>query len=310
MLDLICPHDKSILQIHARQYHCPSCHRNYPVVDGVICTLEKPDPFYEGAYGNQTDFIPRSEKPWHVWPLWLINSGYVWAVRKSVRAGSTVVELGCAGGVRYFGKRYQMIGCDLSWAALKTLDFYPTRIQSNAASCIPLPDQSVDAVVSSYFWEHIPPNIKPKILQECQRVLKPNGKLVFLYDVETANPLIARYKQKALALYNQLFIDGDGHYGYQWPSENLSLFKEAGFRVLEHRGLEKTWIQGSSVYKKLVQFPNARVMMVSKIDQGPLFYFWTALTRFVDVVICPWLPERWARIDRVVACRESDHVYQ
>lgn len=300
MIDLICPECKSPLEHRALYYRCTTCCRDSPIVDGVVCTLERPDEFYEGAYGNQTHYLPRSEKSWHVWPLWLINSGYIWAVRKSVPAGATVVELGCAGGVRYFGSRYQMIGFDLSWAALKTLDFYSARVQADAVACIPLPDESVDAVVSSYFWEHIPPNLKPTILLECRRVLKPNGRLIFLYDVETENPLINRYKKRSPGIYKQLFIEGDGHCGYQWPSENLSLFKAAGFRVLEHRGLEKTWIQGSSVYKKLAHFPNARFRMAARLGQGPLFYIWTVLTRFVDVVVCPLLPERWARIDRVI----------
>lgn len=86
---LICPHDKATLQAYAGYYHCPDCQRRYPLIDGVVCTLDKPDAFYEGAYGNQTHFLPRSEKPWHVWPLWLINSGYVWAVREAVSACST-----------------------------------------------------------------------------------------------------------------------------------------------------------------------------------------------------------------------------
>ncbi|RUQ38283.1 MAG: class I SAM-dependent methyltransferase [Candidatus Competibacteraceae bacterium] len=299
---LICPHDKATLQAHAGYYHCPDCQRRYPLIDGVVCTLDKPDAFYEGAYGNQTHFLPRSEKPWHVWPLWLINSGYVWAVRKAVPAGATVVELGCAGGVRYFGQCYRMIGCDLSWAALKSLDFYPTRIQADAAACIALPDASVDAVVSSYFWEHIPPDIKPNILKECRRILKPGGKLVFLYDVETANPLIGKYKAQNPALYRKLFIEGDGHFGYQWPAENIALFKTAGFQILEHRGLDKTWIQAPSTYSKLAQFAGGGYLKpLAALGSTRGFYVWTGFMRLVDTLICPWLPERWARIDRIIA---------
>ena len=191
---LICPHDHSPLQVSDSDYNCLVCNRIYPIKEGIVCTLDYPDEFYEGAYENKTHYLPRSEKPWYIWPLWLINGGYVWTVRKFLPQGSTVVELGCAGGVSYFGQRYIMVGCDLSFSSLKLTETYAQRLQCDAATCIPLPDNSVDGVVSSYFWEHIQPAVKPHILKECLRILKPGGKLVFLYDVETENPLIRRFK--------------------------------------------------------------------------------------------------------------------
>ena len=231
-----------------------------------------PDDFYEGAYENKVFFLPHTERPWNVWPLWLINSGYVWTVRRFVPPGATVVELGCAGGVRYFGRRYRMVGCDLSLSSLKKLEFYERRVQADATLCIPLPDKSVDAVVSSYFWEHITPLVKPKILQECQRILRPGGKVVFLYDVETENPLIRRFKSNNPPLYSKLFIEGDGHLGYQRPVENLAIFEEAGFRVVEHHGMEKTCLLSPSAYNKLAEFGNngGRLMKwASRLGQQP-----------------------------------------
>ena len=110
-LTLICPHDHSPLQTSYLEYNCLVCNRKYPINDDIVCTLDYPDEFYEGAYENKTHYLPRSEKPWYVWPLWLINGCYVWTVRKFLPQGSTVVELGCAGGVSYFGQRYTMVGC-------------------------------------------------------------------------------------------------------------------------------------------------------------------------------------------------------
>jgi SAM-dependent methyltransferase len=214
-VSLICPACRSNLdESSPDRCSCSGCGRSYPIEDGVVRLLERTDDFYEGAYQNQVNFVPRSENVWHVWPLWLIHNGYPWAVRQYVPRGAAVVELGCAGGVRYFGERYSMIGCDVSFASLKHLPGYERRVQSDASVCIPLPDESVDAVVSAYFWEHIPPAVKPAILQECWRILRPGGKIVFLYDVETDNPLIEKYKQRDRSLYEKLFIDGDGHLGY------------------------------------------------------------------------------------------------
>lgn len=302
---LICPHDRHLLEPRSEQdLKCAACGRHYPVEDAIVCFMERPDDFYEGAYENQVRFKPKSEKPWHVWPLWLINSGYPWLVRKFVPQGASVIELGCAGGVVYFGKRYRMIGCDLSLSSLKRLSgVYETCIQTDASQCIPLPDNSVDAVVSSYFWEHVSPESKPRILRECRKVLRPGGKLIFLYDVETDNPLIRHYKKESPTLYCRLFIEGDGHLGYQLPEENLNLFRTAGFRILEHSGMEKTWLQSPSVYTKLAEYGGVMGSIFNRVrmlGSQPFFYPYTALMRMVDAFVCPWLPEDWARIALVV----------
>lgn len=297
---LICPTDRALLEEVLCSYKCPKCYKSYLVKDGVACMLDKPDPFYEGHYGNQTHFLPRSDNIFHSWPLWFINSGYLWSLKKHVKAGCKVVELGCAGGVRYFGQRYSMIGCDLSGSGLRTIDFYDQLLQADAAVCIPLPDQSVDAVASSYFWEHIPPEIKPKILQECHRILKPGGKVIFLYDVRTNNPLISFYRNKAPDLYRKLFIEGDGHLGYEWPAENNARFNEAGFKIIENHGLEKTWLQSPSVYDKLAHFPDGEMLCrIAALGDTRFFYLFTVLNRILDTLVS-WLPEKWARIQLTV----------
>jgi len=47
--------------------------------------------------------------------------------------------------------------------------------------------------------------------------------------VETKNPVIRHYKAKDPALYERLFIVGDGHFGYQRPIENLAILKKGIF---------------------------------------------------------------------------------
>lgn len=300
MLQLICPNDSSLLEeTCAGVFRCPSCIASYANLDGVVQFLHEQDDFYEGAYLNKVAFKPRSERLWHAWPLWLISNGFLWTVRKHVPAGATVVELGCASGVDYFAARYKMIGCDVSLSSLKRLA-YQHRIQADASQCIPLQDNSVDAVISSYFWEHMPPDIKPAILKECNRVLRPGGKIIFLYDVETQNPLMARYKKVNPELYKQLFIDGDGHLGYQTPAENARIFQSQGFQIADHRGMEKTFVQSASAYEKLRKFddwPATLFYMFYLAGRTRLFYFYTVFVRLIDVTICRLLPNSWARIE-------------
>jgi SAM-dependent methyltransferase len=167
----------------------------------------------------------------------------------------------------------------------------------------------VDAVVSSYFWEHILPEVKPRILSEVKRILRSGGKLIFLYDVETKNPVIRHYKAKDPALYERLFIEGDGHFGYQRPIRKPGKYLEkADFRVIAHKGMEKTWLLSPSANTKLAQFGafgSGLLTWASRLGQKPFFYSYTALMRIIDTLICPWLPADWARIDLVV-CETND----
>jgi SAM-dependent methyltransferase len=274
----------------------------------VIRFLDREDEFYEGAFENQIHFLPRSERLWNAWPLWLINSGYPWLVRRHVPAGSTIVELGCAGGVKYFGQRYRMIGCDLSLSGLKAAGaFYECCVQADASRRIPVESTSVDAVVSSYFWEHIPRDVKPRILAECLRILRPGGHLIFLYDVATENPLIDRFRRRDPGLYEKLFIEADGHLGYESIAENRALFRRAGLVLVEEHGLEKTPLMGASVFSKLARFgpiPRAVLGWTSVLGRTPFFQAYTGLVRVTDAWLDPLLPERWARTC-VTVCRAA-----
>lgn len=227
----------------------------FPVINQFIVSfLTEKDSFYEGSYLNRVHFKPKSDKWYHSWPLWLISNGYIWNVRKYVEPKSIVLELGCASGVDYFGSRYSMMGLDLSLSSLKHLSNYAYAIQADA-STLPLQDNSVDAIISSYFWEHILPPVKDQMLLEFRRVLKPGGNLVFLFDVETENSFINLLKKRDIALYSRLFLEKDGHIGYETPAANKERFQQHGFQVIKHFGMERTWVQSLSVYEKYRHLP-------------------------------------------------------
>lgn len=303
-VSLVCPIDHHALVDACNVLRCSSCGSSYSVESGVARFLDKDDAFYEGVYRSQVRFVPKSERLWYAWPLWLINSGYMWAVRKHVRDGSTVVELGGAGGVRYFAQRYRMIACDISRSSLASVEGYAARVQTDASHCIPLADGTVDAVVSSYFWEHMSPVMKGDVLRECSRILRPGGKIIFIHDVQTESPLIRSFRARAPELYQRLFLDGDGHVGYESPVENIEGFRRAGFDALFDQGMEKTWIQSTSVYAKLAEFPGRFRWLfarLAKLENGWSFIPYTLLKRLVDTFVAPLLPREWARIQLVVA---------
>jgi SAM-dependent methyltransferase len=309
-LELICPEDRGALLRSAAGWECSKCEHVYREIDGVIKFLDHEEAFYEGAYLNHVRFLPKSEKWNHVWPVWLINNGYLWRVRKNVPEGAVLLELGCAGGIAYFAQRYRTIGLDVSMGSLQTAaKHYELCLQADAAGFIPLADQSVDAVASSFFWEHIPAEAKVRILSELRRVLKPGGRLIFLYDVETFNPLVAAMRKKSPALYNAEFIDRDGHLGYQSPQTNLDTFEAQGFRVVEQLGLERTPLQSTTVYTKMQKWPSpfsgfGRLLHRIDASRASLFAY-IGVLRALDETIGKILPSRWSRMALTVCERKS-----
>lgn len=251
MIQLIDPESRDLLILaeDGKSLLSKSSNKKFVAKQNVFSFLSTPDDFYEGAYLNRIKFNPKSENVLSRLPLWLINNGYLWEVRKQFKPNSILVELGCASGVDYFGSRYRMIGIDLSFTSLTGLQNYKYALQGDATA-LPLADKSVDGIISSYFWEHIPPAVKDKMLAEFRRVLKPGGKLVFLYDVETENGFIKLLKKDNPAKYKELFIDKDGHLGYETPEENKAKFIENRFELIKHFGMERTWFQSHSVYEK------------------------------------------------------------
>ena len=300
MIKLIIPESKVKLKLEGDRsaYKSEDGTSVFEIESNVVRFLAKVDDFYEGSYLNRIKFIPKSEFIWHSWPLWLISNGYLWEVRKQFKPGDAIVELGCASGVDYFGERFKMIGLDLSFESLKCLNNYQIGLQANATG-IPIEDHSVDGVISSYFWEHIPPAIKEKMLVEFKRVLKPGGKIVFLYDVETENKLVGILKNDNPKRYQELFLDGDGHFGYETPEENKNRFLNHGFSVVKHFGMERTFFQSNSVFEKLRRLNGLNGMI------GKIGYFLTTgrFLGYLSIIFIRFIDSTFGRIFRISKSR-------
>jgi len=302
---LLCPLDQTPLAVEAEALTCPTCGRRYPNDEGVIRFSTTNDPFYEGAYDNQVKYLPRGKSFLHTLPLWLISNGYLWTVGKYVKPGSRVAELGCAGGVAWFGRRYVMAGVDVSHHGL-AMAARKYDIALQAENVRSLPDGSLDAVISSYFWEHIPPASKPILLDDIRRVLKPGGRIVFLYDVATANPLISWLRRTGPELYQAHFIDADGHLGYQTVDDNDALFTAHGFEILRSHPMERSPLQSHSVYFKMRYWPGTARLLGRGLDflgRPPFTYLYIALLRVIDETVGRALPRNWGRIAITVAVK-------
>lgn len=236
---LICPDCRSPLLCTETACACSGCGRSYPVEDGVIRFVEA-DAFYEKRYSpSPLRFLPDERRPWGLALLYLVSMHYLWYIRKYVPSQARILDVGCGAGMRYLTTRGRVAGLELSFSSAREMaKLYDLALQANALR-IPLDDGAVDAVVSRFFLEHVPPQDKVPLLAEFRRVLKPGGWLITLQDCECNNPLWRWAKQDPV-LFQERFIENDGHYGLMYASENLALFRQAGFEVVEYHASNKT----------------------------------------------------------------------
>lgn len=303
---LACPVHGTPLTDDEAILRCVTCGEVGCLRGPVLRFLYTKDLFYEGKYHNRTSFLPKGDGFLATLPLRVVLQGYPTTVSRAVPKGATVVDLGCAGGVAWFAQRYRMLGLDISYSALPTAasDYWLT-LQADATR-MPLRSATVDAVISSCFFEHFDESGKLALLAECARVLKPGGKIVFFYDIWTDNPVISTYRNRDPRLYSEQFLEGDGHIGYAGLEENNRLFTRSGFVIDRQTFHERTPWLGNSVWQKLSQWPGlwgiaARAGHLS--STGVLRLPSLAAITLVDATVGRLMPKRYARCVTTVAVK-------
>lgn len=145
---------------------------------------------------------------------------------KYIPKNSTVCDIGCGSNAIFLKSISNLIkfgiGIDKKVEDYKTPKLVLKR--EYALNKIPLEKQSADIVTMTAVLEHM---INPqKILNECFRILKNNGKLIITTPSPKAKPIL-----EFLAFKLRL-IDGNeirDHKNYFWPSEIKTMLIKAGF---------------------------------------------------------------------------------
>lgn len=152
--------------------------------------------------------------------------------RVVTHATGRVLEIGVGSGLNlpFYDPATHVIGLDpskkllsMAYEAACEMGRYVELVEG-AAEAIPLPDQSVDTVVTTWTLCSIPD--AERALVEVRRVLKPKGRLLFVEHGRSCDRRIVRWQDLLTPLWKR--IGGGCHLNR--PIEQL--IRDAGFRVV------------------------------------------------------------------------------
>jgi SAM-dependent methyltransferase len=232
--------------------------------------------------------------------------GYYEAILRFVPRGAVLLDIGCAGGAKLLGESRRAIGLDVSLdAAEKAASKYECAIRSDVRK-LDFFSGSFDAIISSFFWEHIEFEEKNLLLRNFHRWLRPGGKIIFLFDVASQNPLFQWARGKP-DLWREGFIENDGHYGLETASAALKRFAEHGFSVRWRHAMNRSPVQHLPVWGWMAPYSRRSRWLRPLPKLGNwigsrvvLNRFYTGSVQLFDDTLGRLLPLDWSRLLLVV----------
>jgi SAM-dependent methyltransferase len=282
--------------------NCSQCARGVPVRDGVLQLFVADDSFYEGRYTAQTKLSEERIRSLAIRSLLpFVNYGYLSRCLEAIPRGGVVVELGAGGGVRLFGQRFRAVAVDLSQASLAAVPVeYAGRIRGNATS-LDIAPGSCDAVVSSCFFEHMATGKKEALLAAIASWLRPRGRIVMLFDTLSESPPMKRLRRSP-ELFEQCFIQHDGHVGLESVQANLDWFERAGFVLEEGIGLNRLLqhlpvLQWVEPYEDVIWGMGFLARGARAVSDRPVLNrLYTGGVHLFDLTLGRALPTSWSRL--------------
>ena len=166
----------------------------------------------------------------------------VLAERAQIKAGSRVADFcaGLGGPARYLAHRYgaDVTGIELTPARVAGAEQLTRLVGLQDKVCVlqgdvmqvPLPDASMDAVISQEAFLHVPE--LPRAFAEARRILRPGGRFAFTNWVA---------EQPLTQADRQLMWDGMAVQRLYSFEEHRKLLEDAGFSVVSAEDLTADW---------------------------------------------------------------------
>ncbi|MCL4472671.1 MAG: methyltransferase domain-containing protein [Actinobacteria bacterium] len=219
---------------------CSVCGSVYRIREGIPCFVPE-DRFYEGKFTAPTqDGVAQRAGPkrkvkafYDRWSSTTVKHQFTREFLSHYGPGTLILDVGCGGGNEVLAP-WRTVGIDLSFAGLRSAGEIYRAVATADATSLPFADGTFDIINSWDVFGHIPFDYKNAVLAEWKRVLKPGGRMLHIIEAHCTAPFY-KLVQRDHELFQKYFIELDGHYGLELPSQIEARFEAAGFKV------EKNW---------------------------------------------------------------------
>jgi ubiquinone/menaquinone biosynthesis C-methylase UbiE len=235
-----CPQCGGLLHMEDENLASADCGASYQIREGIPCFASEDD-FYEGKFAvptqdgvAQREGVARGVKAFYDrFSSTTVKHQFTRHFLKKFGPETLILDVGCGGGNELL-KDYQTVGIDLSFTGLTAArDIYQAVATADALK-LPFADDTFDIISSWDVFGHVPVPEKGPVLAEWKRVLKPGGYMLHIIEAHCTAPYYKLVRRDE-GLFEKYFIEMDGHYGLELPSEITERFEQAGFQV------EKSW---------------------------------------------------------------------
>ena len=296
---IVCPLCKSCLDHTSDGVFCDNCSKLFPFKKGILC-FGFHDEFYEGKFTSVKDWcLPQTNRIKRIFKFINLSISistfesrfFKNALKQFLNKNQAyILDFGCGGGMVTLAAHANVTGVDLSVASLINAQKIYHQVYQIDGEHLPFPDSSFDGVYSTHVFGHIPKEIKPSVIAQIFRVLKPGGYLIGSIECDSESIIYSRAK-KFPKLFSKCYIEQWGHYGLELPEANFERFREAGFLpVIEFADIHKGYLRPVSSYKILRDYKNKDTVLFwlgefsNWIDKSHV------LTRVIDIVFGMMVP--------------------
>jgi SAM-dependent methyltransferase len=216
---------------------CTKCAQTFPIYDGIPdFIVSGHSDFYE-LKGEQFHFpkiVPSRRLKTRI-AIFFGDDDFSTTfsfLKRMMRKPGVILDAGCGGGNMFYASLGPTIGIDLAFSSLRRARVIYTSVARASLEALPLPDNAFDYVVSTDVLEHLAPTIKDQSLAEMMRVLKPCGRMVHVFPVDSHHPLM-QWAKRFPQLYQKYFIDLDGHDGLETARDILERFRRLRLKIVQ-----------------------------------------------------------------------------
>lgn len=183
-------------------------------------------------YAKKGDYHKNLDPNWSYTPTYLKKMKFVRSFLDSLSKETRILDAGCGEGVlveEYSLKGYSVKGIDLNYES--------EYVERGNILSMPYNDDSFDVVLILDVFEHLTFAEQPAALSEIKRVLIPKGK--FLISIPNLAHLNSRFNFMLRGQLDRTDIEVN-HPGERPLKENVNILKDAGFHILNIRGITLT----------------------------------------------------------------------